>query len=216
MNGPKLQVVSILSMPFAENSYLVFREGSSEAIIVDPGLEPDKILRAAKKHGVQIVAILNTHGHADHIAGNEAIKEAYPDAPLMIGVGDAVMLTDGMLNLSTPFGMEIISPPADRLLKEGEVLELAGIKLKVHDLPGHSPGHVVFIAEGESPIVVFGGDTLFASSIGRTDFPGGSLEELLSGIRQVLFALPDETLVFPGHNEPTTVGVEKRENPYLQ
>ena len=216
MNDPKLQVVSILSMPFAENSYLVFRQGSSKAIIIDPGLEPEKILRAARKHSLQIVAILNTHGHADHIAGNEAMKEAYPDAPLMIGAIDAPMLTDGMLNLSTPFGMEIISPPADRLLNEGDELELAGIKLKVRDLPGHSPGHVVFIAEDESPIIVFGGDTLFESSIGRTDFPGGSLEALLTGIRNVLFTLPDDTLVFPGHNDPTTVGTEKQTNPYLQ
>lgn len=215
MNGPKLQVVSILSMPFAQNSYLVFRQGSAEAIIIDPGLEPDLILDAARQHGVKIVAILNTHGHADHIAGNEAMKEAFPEAPLLIGTIDAPMLTDPLLNLSRPFGMDIISPNADQLVNEGDTLELAGIKLKVRDLPGHSPGHVVFIAENESPTIVFGGDTLFEGSIGRSDFPGGSLEVLLSGIREKLFTLPENTIVFPGHNEATTVGVEKRGNPYL-
>ncbi|HQR07931.1 MAG TPA: MBL fold metallo-hydrolase [Gemmatales bacterium] len=215
MNRPKLQVVSILSMPFAENSYLVFRQGSPEAIIIDPGLEPELILKEVRKHKLKIVAILNTHGHADHIAGNEAMKEAFPDAPLLIGTGDALMLTDASLNLSAPFGMPIVSPPADQLLNEGDTINHAGIKLKIRDIPGHSPGHIVFIAEDETPVKVFGGDTLFAGSIGRTDFPGGSLEVLLDGIRKKLFKLPDETIVYPGHNEPTTVGVEKRQNPYL-
>jgi len=215
MNGQKLQVVSILSMPFAENSYLVFRQGSPEAIIIDPGLEPELILEEVRKRKLKIVAILNTHGHADHIAGNEAMKEAFPDAPLLIGTGDAAMLTDANLNLSAPFGMPIVSPPADQLLNEGDTINHANIKLKVRDIPGHSPGHIVFIAEDETPVQVFGGDTLFAGSIGRTDFPGGSLQVLLDGIRKKLFTLPDETIVYPGHNEPTTVGVEKRGNPYL-
>lgn len=215
MNGQKLQVVSILSMPFAENSYLVFRAGSPEAIIIDPGLEPELILEEVRKRKLKIVAILNTHGHADHIAGNEAMKSAFPDAPLLIGTGDAPMLTDANLNLSAPFGMPVVSPPADQLLNEGDTINHAGIPLKIREIPGHSPGHIVFIAEDETPVQVFGGDTLFAGSIGRTDFPGGSLQVLLDGIRKKLFTLPDETIVYPGHNEPTTVGVEKRENPFL-
>lgn len=215
MNSDKLQVVSILSMPFAENSYLVFKEGAKDAIVIDPGLEPQKIVKAARKHQVEIVAILNTHGHADHIGGNQAMKQTWPDAPLMIGSGDAAMLTDAELNLSAAFGLPVVSPPADRRLNDGDTFEVAGIPFLVRDLPGHSPGHVVFIVRSGETLIVFGGDTLFAGSIGRTDFPGGSHDQLLTGIRQVLFKLPDDTLVFPGHNEETTVGAERRSNPYL-
>jgi len=210
-----LQIVSILSMPFAENSYVLYREGNREAVVIDPGLEPDLILRELQNRRLSLSAILDTHGHADHIAGNAALKEAFPKAPLLIGRGDESMLQDAELNLSAPFGFEVVSPLADQLLDDGEALDLAGIRLLVRDLPGHSPGHVVFIVEDEKPVVVLGGDTLFEGSIGRTDFPGGSLEQLLSGIREVLFRLPDDTVVYPGHGNPTTVGVEKRENPFL-
>jgi glyoxylase-like metal-dependent hydrolase (beta-lactamase superfamily II) len=210
-----LQIVPVLSMPFAENSYVLYRQSQRDAVVVDPGLEPDLILQLLKQRQLSVTAILNTHGHADHIAGNAAIKEAFPNAPLLIGGGDAPMLQDAELNLSAPFGMEVVSPPADRLLDDGELLDLAGIRFLVRDLPGHSPGHVVFIIEEEKPVVVLGGDTLFEGSIGRTDFPGGSLEQLLGGIRRVLFSLSDDTVVYPGHGNPTTIGVEKRTNPFL-
>jgi hydroxyacylglutathione hydrolase len=215
MRQAVLQIVPILSMPFAENSYVLFREGSSQAVVIDPGLEPDLILHLLRKRNLHLTGILNTHGHADHIAGNAAMKEAFPEAPLLIGRGDAAMLDNPELNLSRPFGFDVISPGADRLLEENDPLYLAGIRFQVKNLPGHSPGHVVFLVEEERPMFVFGGDTLFEGSIGRFDFPGGSQDQLLSGIRQILFTLPDDTQIYPGHGNPTTIGVEKRQNPYL-
>lgn len=209
-----MQVHVVESMPFAENSYIAHLPDRTDALVIDPGFEPDRILDYLRDRGLTAAAILNTHGHVDHIAGNAALKRAFPDAPLAIGHGDAAMLTDAMLNMSGVFGVPVISPPADRLIDEGAVLEFAGIRLEVLEIPGHSPGHVVFVVRGEPP-VVFGGDVLFAGSIGRTDFPGGSLEQLLSGIRAKLWPLTAATVVYPGHGEPTTVGEEKATNPFL-
>src|SRR5206468_205594 len=140
--------------------------------VIDPGLEPEPVLDFLRDRGLSVAAILNTHGHLDHIAGNEALKTAFPEAPLVIGAGDAVMLTDAMANLSALVDMPFVSPPADRLLREGDVVDAAGIRLEVLDLPGHSPGHIVFLYRDE-PCLVFGGDVLMRGSVGRTDFPGG-------------------------------------------
>jgi len=208
-----LRIATVESMPFAENTYIAWRPGRSDAIVIDPGFEPDAVLDALRAERLSAAVILNTHGHVDHIAGNAALKEAFPDAPLVIGAGDAAMLTDPMLNMSGLAGVAITSPPADRSVREGDVIETAGLRLEVLDIPGHSPGHVGFVLR-DGPIV-FGGDVLFAGSIGRTDFPGGDLELLLSGIRAKLWPLPDETAVYPGHGPATTVGAEKRTNPFL-
>src|SRR5689334_14913234 len=140
-----LQIQTIVSMPFAENTYVVWRDGSQEAIVIDPGTEPDAILQFLTEQGLTPVAILNTHAHSDHIAGNANLKAAFPGAPLVIGVGDAPMLQDPDLNLSRPFGFEIVSPPADRLVREGDTLSFAGLTLDILDIPGHSPGHIVFV-----------------------------------------------------------------------
>ncbi len=209
-----LQIHTLVSMPFAENTYVVWRDGRGDALVIDPGLEPDLVLDFLHERGLWPAAILNTHGHADHIGGNEALKATYPNALLLIGANEAQMLTDAEANLSAPFGMAIVSPPADRLVREGEVLDLAGIPLEVLDIPGHSPGHVVFVHRA-APVIVFGGDVLFRGSVGRTDFPGGSAEQLFEGIRGKLFALPDDTVVYPGHGPVTTTGVEKRTNPFV-
>ncbi len=133
----------------------------------------------------------------------------------MIGRRDAPKLTDPELNLSAGFGLELISPPADVLVDEGETYCAAGFDLEVREIPGHSIGHVVFIWRGQTPAVVFGGDVLFAGSIGRTDFPDGSFEQLAEGIHRHLFTLPDDTQVLPGHGPPTTTGREKRSNPFV-
>jgi len=210
----KLDVRRVVSPMFDENAYVVGREGSDECFVVDPSFNTEEVFAVVKGWGRKLAAILNTHGHLDHVAGNEAMKERFPDAPIMIGRGDAALLEDPELNLSAGYGFPMTSPPADRLLDHGEVLELAGLRWEVREIPGHSPGHVVFVAVDLEPVVVLGGDVLFQGSIGRTDFPGGSLETLLSGIREHLYTLPDSTIVLPGHGPRTTVGAEKRSNPF--
>jgi hydroxyacylglutathione hydrolase len=209
-----LNIRTIVSMPFEENTYVVWRQGSLEALVIDPGLEPNLILEFLREEGLRVVAILNTHGHADHIGGNEALKKAYPDAPLVIGADEKHLLIDADANLSAPFGFPIVSPPADRTVREGDVLEYAGIRLEVLDVPGHSPGHVVFVHRSEPPLV-FGGDVLFRGSIGRSDFPGSDGELLFKGIRTKMFTLPEGTVVYPGHGPTTTIGHEKRTNPFV-
>ncbi len=209
-----LQVQTLVSLPFEENTYVVWRPERTDALVIDPGLEPGLILDFLREQGMTPAAILNTHGHADHIGGNMAMKEAYPQTPIIVGVDDADLLTDANLNLSAPFGMPVVSPPADQLVREGDVLDLAGIRLEVLDIPGHSPGHVVFVHRA-APTLVFGGDVLFRGSIGRTDFPGGSTQLLLDGIRAKLFTLPGDTVIYPGHGPVTTVQYEKRTNPFV-
>ncbi|HTK74582.1 MAG TPA: MBL fold metallo-hydrolase [Gemmataceae bacterium] len=209
-----MQLHTIVSMPFAENTYIVWQSNSSDAVVIDPGFEPEPVLEKLADDGLTVRLILNTHGHVDHIAGNARMKATFPDAPLAIGVGDAEMLTNPMLNLSGLSGLDIRSPAADRLVREGDVIEAAGLRFEVFDIPGHSPGHVVYLVR-EDPAVVFGGDVLFRGSIGRTDFPGGDLDRLLAGIRAKLWPLPDDTVVYSGHGPVTTVGHEKRLNPFL-
>jgi hydroxyacylglutathione hydrolase len=210
-----LQIHTIVSMPFAENTYVVWRPDRKDALVIDPGLEPESIIEFLEREQLQPALLLNTHGHGDHIGGNAALKQAFPEAPLIIGANDERLLTDSMANMSAPFGMPVVSPPADRLVREGDVIDAAGIRLEVLDLPGHSPGHVVFIVR-EDPVIVFGGDVLFRDGIGRYDFPGSDGRLLVNGIRGKLFVLPDSTVVYPGHGPVTTVGHEKRNNPYVR
>ncbi|MBI1915887.1 MAG: MBL fold metallo-hydrolase [Planctomycetes bacterium] len=213
-----LNIRTLLNSWFGENTYVVWRPGGREALVIDPGidlgLDLEPLTELLRDEGLTVAAILNTHGHGDHIGGNQAIKRAYPAAPLVIGENEKHLLTDSNANLSAPFGFPIVSPPADRTVREGDVLEYAGIRLEVLDIPGHSPGHVVFVHPSE-PTLVFGGDVLFRGGIGRYDFPGSDGELLFHGIREKLFALPDDTVVYPGHGPVTTIGYEARTNPYV-
>ncbi len=210
-----VQILTVESQPFAENSYVVWKDGSSDAFAIDPGFEPELIVEALNDRGLTLVAIVCTHGHCDHIAGNTALKQAYPEAPIIIGAGDALMFTDSRRNMGAMFGFDVTSPQADRVVTDGESLTVAGIPMEVHEIPGHSPGHVVYVIRETQPVTVLGGDVLFRGSVGRTDFPGGSHEQLKAGIRRVLWPLPDNTVVYPGHGPVTTTGHEKRTNPYV-
>jgi glyoxylase-like metal-dependent hydrolase (beta-lactamase superfamily II) len=211
-----LRLEVVVSMPFAENTWVVFDERGGGCLIVDPGFQPGKVLRVIERFQLTPEAILNTHGHVDHIAGNAAMKEAFPDSPLIIGRGDAFMLTDPEGNLSVLSGQEIVSPPADRTVRDLEAVELLGRSWRVREIPGHSPGHVVFHLADHDPPIVLGGDVLFAGGIGRSDFPGGDHELLLRGIREKLYSLPDDTIVYPGHGETTTIADERATNPFVR
>jgi glyoxylase-like metal-dependent hydrolase (beta-lactamase superfamily II) len=210
-----LRIGRIESLPFGENTYIAHVDGRNDCIVVDPGFEPESIIEYLEQHSLTPAAIVCTHGHSDHIAGNAALKQRWPECPIVIGELDAEKLTNSALNLSAAFGFNVTSPPADRLLSEGERFEAAGIALEVYDTPGHSIGHIVLVCKHVSPWQVFGGDVLFNGGIGRTDFPDGSFEVLRRAIDEKLFTLPDDTIVLPGHGPETTVGHEKRTNPFV-
>ncbi|MEX2560862.1 MAG: MBL fold metallo-hydrolase [Pirellulales bacterium] len=210
-----MKLACIVSAPFAENSYVAHLDRRSDCLVFDPGLEPGRILEYLDDNGLTPAAILNTHGHADHIAGNAAMKQRWPHCPLVIGRLDAPKLSDPESNLSAMFDLPLISPPADVLVDDGQWYRAAGFELEVRLIPGHSSGHVVFVWLAHQPPHVFGGDVLFAGGVGRTDFPDGSFQQLAAGIRGKLFTLPDETVVLPGHGPATTIGIEKRTNPFV-
>jgi glyoxylase-like metal-dependent hydrolase (beta-lactamase superfamily II) len=210
-----VQISTIVSAPFEENTYIAQIDGRTDCLVIDTGLEPEKILAELDRRQLTPAAILITHGHSDHIAGNARLKQRWPSCPIVIGHGDAPKLTDPELNLSAAFGLPLVTPPADVLVREGEQYSAAGFDLAVREIPGHSSGHVVFIWRAGSPPLVFAGDVLFAGSVGRTDFPDGSSKQLVQGIHEKLFDLPEETIVLPGHGESTTIGAEQEHNPFV-
>jgi glyoxylase-like metal-dependent hydrolase (beta-lactamase superfamily II) len=213
--SPELVVGQVVSAPFEENTYIAHFHGQDDCVVFDPGFEPDEIVAYLDEQSLTPAAIVCTHGHSDHIAGNDALKRRWPACPLVIGAGDAPKLTTPRLNLSAAFGLSLVSPPADRVLREGETFSAAGLELEVLEVPGHSIGHIVLICRQVQPWRVFGGDVLFAGSIGRTDFPDGNFDDLADAIHRKLFTLPDNTIVLPGHGPATTIGREKRTNPFV-
>lgn len=213
--GPPLKYLVVTSQLFEENCYVVFREASTACVVVDPGLEPDRIIETIESAGLEPAAILLTHGHADHIAGNAGLLERWPDLPLIIGEGDAAKLLDPVANLSEGFGLGFTSPPATGTVREGDTLHYARIDFEVLETPGHSSGHVVYVARDSEQVLILGGDVLFAGSVGRTDFPDSDPAALFHSIREKLYKLPDESLVLPGHGPSTTIGREKRTNPFV-
>ncbi|MDD2421740.1 MAG: MBL fold metallo-hydrolase [Heliobacteriaceae bacterium] len=193
------------------NCYLVMCPETKEAAIIDPGDEGGRIMRLVTKEQAKVVVIINTHGHADHIGANREVKEA-TQAPLLCHEDDAPMLLSPAKNLSLFTGHAIQGPAADRLLREGDTVKIGKtITLEVLHTPGHTPGGISLKAPG----VVFTGDTLFCGSIGRTDFPGGSFTNLIQSIKDKLLVLPDDTMVYSGHGPESTIGQERRTNPFL-
>ena len=193
------------------NCYLYACMESKKAVIIDPGADGKRIYRWVLEKGLKVDYILLTHGHVDHIGAVDELRELLGEVSVGIHAGDAGMLTDGKQNLSSYFGPGLVLKKADFLLQDGQEFSIGKEILKVISTPGHSPGGVCFLcSEG-----LFSGDTLFAGSIGRTDFPGGSMDQLLDGVKKKLLILPEETRVFPGHGEETSIGEEKRDNPFL-
>jgi glyoxylase-like metal-dependent hydrolase (beta-lactamase superfamily II) len=192
------------------NCFIVGCEKSHEAIVIDPGGDVDKILDATYKSNLNIKYIVNTHGHFDHAGGNKAIKEA-TGAEILIHRFDAPMLRQISM---TAMAMGIVledSPPADLTVDEGDEIRFGKIALRVIHTPGHSPGGISLYTDG----IVFAGDTLFYGSIGRTDLPGSSFPTLISSIKEKLFPLGDHVRVYSGHGPTTTIGTEKRINPFM-
>ena len=208
------EVHRIISRPFFENTYVLRQSKSKDCLIVDPGFDPDAIIQLVDEHQLAPIAIVLTHGHSDHIAGVATMKQRWPLAPVLIGHGDAGKLSDPVANLSAGYGIDVISPPADTVLREGEDLQVGNFCATVVEIPGHSLGHVVFWFPSD-PILVLAGDVLFHEGIGRTDFPDGDFSSLKSGIMNKLYKLPDSAIVLPGHGEPTTIGHEKKHNPFV-
>ena len=192
------------------NCYLFACDRTKQGVLIDPGAEGQRIYNWVKQKGIQVKYILLTHGHVDHIGAVDELREL-TGAKVGIHLLDAEMLTDGRQNLSSYFGPALVLQPADLLLQDGQVITVGEETITVIATPGHSRGSVCLLTSHG----VVSGDTLFAGSIGRTDFPGGSLEQLLQGVEEKLMVLPDVTGVFPGHGEETTVGRERRENPFL-
>jgi glyoxylase-like metal-dependent hydrolase (beta-lactamase superfamily II) len=197
-------------MPFDENCYVVSDE-TGEGVVIDPGGMAKEILAYIREAKIDLKAVLNTHGHCDHIGANDAIRDA-TEAPLYIHKEDAAMISDMRLNLSAFMGFKVISRPAEHLLSEGDKISFGQSELEVIHTPGHTKGGVCFVGDG----VAFTGDTLFAGSIGRSDFPGGSEVELIGNIKKKLLALPDGTKVYSGHGPSSEIGWERKCNPYLQ
>ncbi|MEK7374384.1 MAG: MBL fold metallo-hydrolase [Thermodesulfobacteriota bacterium] len=195
-------------------AYLVGDEVSGDALVIDPAADTDGIIAAAEKNKVRIKYIVNTHGHVDHIGGNLDIRKA-TGAGIIIHEDDAEMLVATPATMLRMFGAKP-SPPADRTVRDGDLIEVGTIRLQVIHTPGHSPGSIVLHVDGYA----FTGDTLFVEAVGRTDLPGGSEEVMFDSIQRKLCPLPDETVVLPGHNygsTPTsTIGHEKKFNPFLR
>jgi len=189
------------------NCYIFADLDTKESALIDPGGNKEGLIESEiKRHGLKLKCIINTHGHGDHISSNRKFK-----APVYIHKLDANFLENSELNMSAAFGFAIKSPPANRLLEDGDIIDVGELKLRVIHTPGHTPGSISLLGDG----VVFTGDTLFAGGVGRTDFPYGSDKQLINSIKYKLLTLDEKTIIYPGHGSSSTIGKEKRENSFI-
>ncbi len=196
--------------PLMVNCYILGCETTREGVVIDPGGDADRILSVVSRHDLKIQTIINTHGHFDHVGANHDLMKSLA-VGLLIHELDAPML-ERADDMALKYGLRAMnSPPPNGFLRDGEFISFGKYRLMVLHTPGHTPGGCSLSGDG----VVFTGDTLFADSVGRTDFPGGSSSALGKSIREKLLTLPDETIVYPGHGPDTTIGHERLHNPYL-
>lgn len=206
-----LEVRTFTSGPLENNAYLVWEPTSREAVLVDPGMGSEPIAQEIRTAELTLKAVLNTHGHFDHIFHNALFSREF-SCPYFLHEGD-LPLVHGMPEYAALFGFQADHcPDPTSFLRSGQEISLGSEALKVLHTPGHSPGGVCFLGSG----FVITGDTLFAQSIGRTDLPGGSFDQLVASIRENLFPLPEMTQVLPGHGPATSIGFEKRHNPFVR
>jgi glyoxylase-like metal-dependent hydrolase (beta-lactamase superfamily II) len=200
--------------PLETNCWVVSDDGDGPAIVIDPADDVDRILAEVGERGV--VAVVLTHGHFDHLGAVTALL-AGTGAPLMVHHDDAGGITSAEGTGGAAFGFSATSPPADRLLSDGDAVAAGDVRLSILHTPGHTPGGICLFARGEGGDTpqLFSGDTLFAGSVGRTDFPGGNGRALALSIAEKLAPLPAETIVHPGHGPDTTIGRERRLNPFF-
>lgn len=196
---------------FEENCYLYACPQTREAVIIDPGDDPESILEMIQELKLIPKYILNTHGHIDHICAIDAMNEVYP-VPLAIHSADVPLYTDEQIAATYGLPTPLVKRKPDILLTEGMTITFGTLALEVLHTPGHTPGGVCFL---HRPYCVFSGDTLFYRSIGRTDLEGGNYQQIEQSIRQKLYTLEDDLVVFPGHGQPTTIIEEKYENPFV-
>jgi hydroxyacylglutathione hydrolase len=208
-----LQMDTFITGPLEVNTTVL--QNGGQVAVIDPGsMTPDRFTQFLDAGDLTVDQIWLTHGHGDHISGVSLLKQQYPDARIYCPSADQTMLADPTMNLSSWYMVEITSPPADVLLTPGDELTLGDTRWMVLDTAGHTPGGVSFYCAAES--VVFTGDALFASSIGKTEIPGGDMAQLIGNIRDNLLSLPDDTRAFPGHGRATTIARERTSNPFLR
>ena len=217
MADNKIQVGMITLGMIATNCYYLFRENSEDSegylhcIFVDPADEGERIYNALEEKKIKVDLILLTHGHFDHIGGVKELKEL-TGAEVGCYVKELALCKDPYLNCGNDYGLNVTVTP-DNLYEDGELITAAGMTGRLLATPGHTSGSCCFYYEEDG--ILISGDTLFEESIGRTDFPTGSTSELINSVKEKLFCLPDETIVYPGHGELTTIGHEKLYNPFI-
>ena len=208
----KLILECLTVPPFGSNCWILGCDETQAAVVIDPG-DAASILKTLQAHQLTLKYLIHTHGHLDHVSATTALQQE-TGAPVLIHEADQILL-DNLGPQGTMFGLTAPAPPTvDRYICEGDSIDWGKYTLSVIETPGHSPGGVCLNLEGEA--ILFAGDTLFQDSIGRTDLWGGDYEQLLNAIREKLWQLDDDTIVCPGHGPRTTIGREKRENPFLQ